>query len=169
MITYTLPPKSAKQFTASGIIEASVFGLEYNFDQSFDVKNAVSGMLYYIERVSFAPSIEEYTYIGAIDTGVNVPRLLIVDGNNSVLNGEGSKLIKSMGEAPLELWISSDSPTVIRARVRGTIKQTSDLVTVPKIRLAVSVSGYEIPSSLISGAFRDGISGSSLTQFRGGR
>ena len=94
--------------------------------------------------------------------------MLVVDQSGAVQNGSGVKLISSMAERPLELWYSSDSTGRLYARVKGEITQTSPLTTVSEIRLAVSITGYEIPSTILSAAFRDSISAKSPDVFRGG-
>lgn len=168
MISYTLPAKSARQFSGAGVVVAPVSGLYYTFDESVLISNTVSGYVYYLEKISFSPSVPEYQYTAAVDLGADIPVSIVQDQNGVPQNPNGVKLVSVMAQAPLELWYSSDSSGALYLKVKGRIKQTSDFVGIPEIRLAVSVTGYELAADMISGAYRNGVSAKALSQFRGG-
>jgi hypothetical protein len=167
MIVYTLPPKSAKLFSAAGVPSAPVSGLKFTVNTRFKICDTVPGLVYYLDRLSFSPSVPEPDYISGLDIAAETPQLTIENENGEQVGG-AVKLISAMGERPLELWYSSDSSGALYARVRGVVYQNSALVTFSEIRLAVSVTGYEIPSTIMAGAFRDSISRRAPENMRGG-
>lgn len=167
MIVYTLPPKSAKLFTAAGVPYAGVDGITFPIDKRFKICNTVAGVVYYLDRVSFSVSVPEYEYIGGLDISEETPQLIIENANGEQVGG-GIKLISQMAERPLEIWYSSDSTGELYARIKGVVYQNSSLVPYNEIRFATSITGYEIPSTIMAGAFRDSISRKAPENMRGG-
>lgn len=171
MITYQFPPKASRVFTASKIFQMNLEAGEvpqYILDEEFEIVSAVAGSVYYLERISATPSIAPEIWVssaGAIQS--EIPALQIFDVLGNPVNGLGAPIVAPMSERPLEIWISNDSSGVIKAKIRGKLYQTGDLVTVGSVRLAVSITGYEISANAISGAYRSGIEADTLKQFRG--
>lgn len=166
-VVYTLPPKSSRLFTCSDIISAKAVSGTFIINDTFDMFEAKSGYVYLISSVSFQGSMEQHDYIGAIVDQTAIPKISVINDSGVFVAGQPRSMVSFCADSAVDQWYSSDSGGKLRCRLSGEISQSAALVSTAVISFGVTLAIYEISSSELSGAFRDGIGKGAQNIFRG--
>jgi hypothetical protein len=164
-VVYTLPPKSARLFSAASVISTTVDGNFWNIDGKFKMFNAKPGYVYLVDTYSFVTGVSQENYVTA--TTQFIPIVTLENSIGQSLNGLGRSVVSYCADTPYGFFYSSDTQVDIYCHLKGIVQQTSELLGDNIFKVAISFNIYEISSTEMSGAYRDSISARAKDVMRG--